>query len=1003
MQTKKALGIFSKTEKSLENTVSTRLAEKADQYKAEYDATQNEILNKRSQAQIITPFVEVIKRKIGNAIAAPDVTLPLVTTYDLYTGIRKMSDRSPKDNGLSRLATHLEKIWHADPLGTLNYGNVGSIVTEFKDRYPRSKAADAVEAECTRAGLHKLPVAKLARLASKVDSQESYDSLMETNGLDGSRTDQVRARALVRGLVAMKSGIEVDHSPNEVRDGRSTEERVADHMVSLEKNADYAYALELLQDAASLSETLQKAMSNAMMELHSDGMDEAGQQVRDLAVQMDSWVEQFNKTKDMAQVDRPIVPAIGDNTPAAPATQEETQLNYKAPVEKTPEEEAGLSKKWYDPRTWNFAPATALLKSAERVVKLDLDEPLRNRIVSFGERLSQMLPMMDDDHSEELDVPGEELALPEAPMDMPPMAEEPQMEQLDQGVDIVEQIDQAAQEIIQEAPPEAQSYIEHEMAEGHTAPPGTAEWGAEEILNEGHEFAPPSEGWLREEEEEMGLTPGGEAPEMPEAEMVADIDAPPGMPMVSAKGKVNKSMPMPGKIKTQPKVTSSAPDLGPESGAKALKASDIEDKLLAGVKVAYGTAAIFVNDNDEIELWNKSSGVACDFGDMDVAINDFMKLVAKFDETKVIVKVAGITYKIEEVVNVPCERCGEVYVFPRVASTDTYQCVCGFEIAGATVNDLIKLGYSGSAYQVHVTYPVGKDPQANKQVRARVISAVENVSGSAKIDDEGQGFVTATLWNVDEHTVQKTVSALRALGATAETKRVAQAAPAVPAVPAAPAPAQDDSLPTMALSELANAAFMNYKAQGLSFTEAMQAFIREHKERLSSAGPDSAGEILGAMAANYTSGAAAPAGPPPAQTPTPEAPPAAPGAPASPVAASKTVDAQSKMKVPSIRKPKDHVKVPADLGKDSASEDLLPSPGTIKTQPNKPKGKMSPKELGPDSSGKDLLPSPGAIKPTHDPKSNGGTKLPNKNLGKDTSGNDAFKEPALGSSPKVSK
>ncbi len=56
-------------------------------------------------------------------------------------------------------------------------------------------------------------------------------------------------------------------------------------------------------------------------------MDDAGQQIRDLAVQIDSWVEQFNQAKSMAQVDQPAAPADS----SVPLTQEDTQLNYKIP------------------------------------------------------------------------------------------------------------------------------------------------------------------------------------------------------------------------------------------------------------------------------------------------------------------------------------------------------------------------------------------------------------------------------------------------------------------------------------------------------------------------------------------------------------------------------------------------------------------------------------------------------------------------------------------------
>lgn len=996
MQTKKALGILNKNAESNQTSL---LSDKAEKYKADYDARENELIAKRSEAQLVVPFVNAIKRKVAKIVETPDGTIPVVASYDLYSGIRKLAERSPKDNGLTRLATHLEKVWKADPLGTLSYDNVSAITAQFKDQYPRSKAADAIEAECARVGFHKLPVAKLARLAAKVDSQDTYDFLMESNGLGGSRADQVRSRAFVRGLVAMQAGLDVDHHPVKAKDTRSSLDKVSDHLASLNKNADYNFALELLQDANSLASTLENALSQASQEALADGFEDAGQALHDLSVSLNSWMGGLTDASDRMQMldEQPSVSPPAALAPVDDPKKDEQEFldmgkkNLQKNVEKQDMADAGIGKKWYDPRTWGHKPAS-LIKQGKAVLDSKVSNAIKAEVFDFIEKLAQIPPMMEDDKDMQMseDVQPMDDAVPAMDM-LPAESESAPLDQpgLDQGVDIVKEIDEMAQEVIQNAPPAAQSYIEHETAEGHTAPPGTAEWGAEEVLNEGHEFAPPTDGWLAEEMEEMGL----------ENSAPAEESAPVDMPAFSAAKKETKGMPMPGKIKQQIDVSTYAKKVTPDGAAKVLKASELEDRLLDGEKVVYGPVSMFINASDEVELWNKTSGVACPLSNMDIAIADFLKLASKHDEF-VRSSAVKFTYSLGEVVNVPCEVCSNVYVFPKAASLDDhYVCECGYEISARVMDEIIKLGGSSKAFQLQVQYPVSDDPVKNKQMYERVMRAVNTAApGSMKVDEEGRGFVTATLWNVDEHDVEKFSRSLQALGATSESRRVAQNAPAAPAPVGQPLPtAGGDQLPAMPLGELANAAFMNYKAQGLSFPEAMQAFVREHKERLNSAGPDAAGEILGAMAANYTSGM--PAAPAAEPAPAPEAAPAPPAAPVAPVA-SKSAD---KMKVPSVRKPKDHVKVDKSPGKDTAGEDLLPNPGKIKTQQGKPDGKLSDTKMQPDSSGKDLLPSPGAIKTTHDPKSQSGIKLPNKKLDKDLAGEDAFKAPALGSSPSVKK
>jgi hypothetical protein len=122
---------------------------------------------------------------------------------------------------------------------------------------------------------------------------------------------------------------------------------------------------------------------------------------------------------------------------------------------------------------------------------------------------------------------------------------------------------------------------------------------------------------------------------------------------------------------------------------------------------------------------------------------------------------------------------------------------------------------------------------------------------------------------------------------------------------------------------------------------------------------------------------------------------------AMPMAAARK-QAEGGMKVPSIRKPKDKVKVDKDLGKDTEGDNLPNLPKSFKPSQGKPDGKLSKTDLGKDSEGKDLLPHPeGKPSATHSPKSQSGVSLPNPDLGSDSEPNDAFSVPGQGAKPSV--
>jgi hypothetical protein len=531
------------------------------------------------------------------------------------------------------------------------------------------------------------------------------------------------------------------------------------------------------------------------------------------------------------------------------------------------------------------------------------------------------------------------------------------------------------------------------MSEGHEAPPGTAEWGAEEVLNEGHEFPPPSEGWLREEEQELGLSSGdvddddesavspsgpplgAESPELPPASIRSSLSmtskAPPGMEDTVMKLKeeypgepekafatawsiYNKNaadekskgngIPLPkGKIKQQVKVQTYNKKLSPDGG-KTLKSADVEARILDGKVVKVGHTSIHINDNDEVELWDRDAGRACGLAHLDTAIADFM-LIAGLRKTLISTRQAA----------------------------------------------------EGRSYTINVAYPAGK--------RDQIIGAVKSYARNIQVNDESAKGMLLTAWDTDDAAMDKANAKITQLGGKAEIKRqsskkVSQMGAPAPAAPAAPMPAgppppSAGTVSDMPAQEVIQAGLTHYKSMGLGPQEALIMLGKDYKEREDLKTPEN--QMMSVQFASQLWGAASA----PAQTPA--APGGEPSLGLPQAIASKA--AQSKMKEPSIRKPKDHISVPKDLGPDSETKKSIPSPGgKIKSQPNKSKDqKMSPKELGEDSEGKDLLPSPGKPSMNHSPGDQKGVHLPNKQLDSDSEGNEPFATPGLGSSPSPRK
>ena len=251
MKTRKALGILSGGTKV--NGASSDLLDRAADYIKQYDTENDRINTKKSKLDIGRPFLDVARKKLSKVVSATDENLPVIAKFDTFTFVKKQASLLPSDAGLKKLSKHIESVWHSDPMGVFTYGQVASLANIYGDQFPRSKASAALKNACIAHGLHKLPVAKLARIASRVDDQESYDSLIDSNGLSGNNPEQIRARTLIRGLVSMRDiQLESDADHNAFS---SVDDRVANSLVKMAADDDDLSSNPFADDDSSDSDT----------------------------------------------------------------------------------------------------------------------------------------------------------------------------------------------------------------------------------------------------------------------------------------------------------------------------------------------------------------------------------------------------------------------------------------------------------------------------------------------------------------------------------------------------------------------------------------------------------------------------------------------------------------------------------------------------------------------------------------------------------------------------
>jgi hypothetical protein len=169
---------------------------------AEIKATQQ-----RHDIAAAMPAMEAARAKLGEMLrdrVMPEDT-PIVSRFDAFSVIKDASKQNKNDQSLRKLALHLERLWHKEPLGTLTVGALSRLRTHYQDMSPRSVVGEVVDTAIPKVSFKTLPVAKLTRVAAQINTQQDYDEAVVRNCLQGNDPISVRARTFICELVNRKS------------------------------------------------------------------------------------------------------------------------------------------------------------------------------------------------------------------------------------------------------------------------------------------------------------------------------------------------------------------------------------------------------------------------------------------------------------------------------------------------------------------------------------------------------------------------------------------------------------------------------------------------------------------------------------------------------------------------------------------------------------------------------------------------------------------------------
>jgi len=921
-RTRKALEQLSKGEKVYTGDPVGPLAPHVERFKAAAEAEQRRIVAKKNADTVQMPFVQVLRRKVASAMEAPSPELPVAMKVDFYSEIRRTADRNPRDNGLAHLAHMVKDAFQKDPGGVFKYAELERLRSHLASNFPRSKAVSALNFVAGQVGMHKLPVAKIARAAKNIESQADYDNMVVSLGFAGHQPNQIRARALLRELVNLR-GANVIATDAE-RDTRSAAERVADR----------------------IGREAQEIPPEAMPELPPEAPAEDG---------LGEGLDALPTEPEVPAADGDVEMGAQDTVPLLEQIEQEVQDTVE---QAPPDVEPYLEHERAEGHTGE--PGTATWGFEEAMEGHEAPPPSEEWL---------------NEEMQEIEGGG--------PEGMP--------------VDLEQSVDE-------HAAMKTAGFSAQEVPEGWEKMAGKfEEIGLQDPVS--------LTAWMKERGFSPKLAADIPVPSMPPEQDPNDAPEMKGAPVSSNAGNTIKAFTM--------------------------TASEVEEKLLGLESVEHAGYKLAFNAENEIEFSAPNGDVkAAILDNMDIVVADFLAVTAAVDKKTNEGKLSRVAFSIDRLFYVPCAGCGQATAFKYLKNAskgDSYKCGCGHVMQAQEAHELATAAGAGEVYKIDVgpapakgvdqdmAWLQGNERSLGKQQMEQAKKVVNQLlAGQGRINDEGD-HVSVELWNVDSTKVQDIAKKLQGAGLKLiDSKRIASflskwaqmanppGAGGMPPAGEGHGPAKNQEMgkpkdpadatisPSQAMNgmdpvEVLRSSLVTYKAEGMSYPQAMSQIYKKYKDFFENHSKDipELDHTLAETAAHLWGQSRKPDASAPSTTPPTQQPPPMPvtGALTMKQVAERRIaeakEAAGRMKTPSVRKPEDHVKGLGKVpGKDLSQEDPFKTP-SVKTKHPEPGAKN--KNLGEDTETRSEIPTPGKPSTHHDMGMNRGVNLPkNKDLGPDS-------------------
>lgn len=210
-QTRDRLEVFSRGAIKA-NSVGSPLADNADRLLAKHrervahnEASMRRHAERAGENALMPDVVARQLRELKAKNILGDNKMPMILVADAHSCLSAALKANPHDQGIKMARAYVYNKWAADASGSMTIKDVHYIRSHFMDQFPRSKLASVVERDFTKVGFNTLNVKALYRLASQIYDQSSYEAVVVANGLDGNKPDQIRARALLRGVAELRA------------------------------------------------------------------------------------------------------------------------------------------------------------------------------------------------------------------------------------------------------------------------------------------------------------------------------------------------------------------------------------------------------------------------------------------------------------------------------------------------------------------------------------------------------------------------------------------------------------------------------------------------------------------------------------------------------------------------------------------------------------------------------------------------------------------------------